>query len=197
MSSDQKPTTRDRILQATLDFVETNPGREVSMGAIAKAAGLSRQAVYLTFSDKADLFIALVRFVDDRRGLSAEIAKVTGAPNGLAALDELVSLQARMNPALYPAVIALEALRRTDAAVEDGWRDRLDNRLRGCRGIAERLEAEGRLKAGLGVAEAADLIWTLTSLRQWEDLVILRGWSAERYEARVGALLRAAVTTAA
>ena len=194
MSSDQKPTTRDRILQATLDFVEAHPGREVSMGAVAKAAGLSRQAVYLTFADKADLFIALVRYVDDRRGLPAEIAKVTGAPTGLAALDEMVSLQARMNPALYPAVIALEALRRTDPAVGQGWRDRLDNRLRGCAAIAERLQTEGRLKDGLGLAEAADLIWTLTSLRQWEDLVVLRGWSAAQYEAAVAALLRAAVT---
>ena len=42
------------------------------MGAIAKAAGLSRQALYLTFADKADLFVALVRYVDEQVGLVGE-----------------------------------------------------------------------------------------------------------------------------
>ncbi len=39
------------------------------MGPIAKEAGLSRQALYLTFADRADLFVALLRYVDGKRGL--------------------------------------------------------------------------------------------------------------------------------
>lgn len=34
-------------------------------------------------------------------------------------------------------------------------------------------------------ALAADLLWTLTSLRTWEDLVLERGWTAAEYEKRV------------
>ena len=41
---------------------------------------------------------------------------------------------------------------------------------------------------------AADLLWTLTSLRMWEDLVVERGWSAERYQAHVYRLLLLALT---
>ena len=72
-------TTRSRVLTATLDLIQRVPG-PISMGAIAKEAGLSRQALYLIFEDKADLFIGLLRFVDGRRGLVEEIAKIRDAP---------------------------------------------------------------------------------------------------------------------
>jgi hypothetical protein len=41
---------------------------------------------------------------------------------------------------------------------------------------------------------AVDLLFTLTSLRMWEDLVLERGWSAQQYERYVGELAVAAVT---
>lgn len=185
-------TTRTRILAATLSLVERADG-PIAMGAIAKAAGLSRQALYLTFSDKADLFIDLVRYVDERRGLAEELAKIRDAPTGVGGLLAMVDLQARQNPGLKPLVDALELLRRQDPAVERGWQDRLDNRLRGCREIVARIAAEGRLRAGLDEAVATDLVWTITSLRMWDDLVAQRGWSAEAYRERVTSLLLASV----
>jgi hypothetical protein len=47
------------------------------------------------------------------------------------------------------------------------------------------------LRPGLAVDVAADLIWTMLSLRVWEDLVVGRGWSAERYRQEVGGALLA------
>jgi hypothetical protein len=41
---------------------------------------------------------------------------------------------------------------------------------------------------------ASDLLWTLTSLRTWEDLVLQRGWTAAQYEERMNRLLQAALT---
>lgn len=161
----------------------------VAMGAIAKAAGLSRQALYLTFADKGDLFIAMVRRVDEARGIPAEVAKIQAAPTGEAALLAMVDLQARLNPGLKPIADAFEVLRRQDAEADRAWRDRLENRLRGCRAIVAQLQAEGRLRPGLDPEAAADLAWTLTSFRIWEDLVAQRGWSADRYREHVGALL--------
>jgi AcrR family transcriptional regulator len=167
------------------------------MAAIAKAAGLSRQALYLIFADKADLFVELVRYVDEQRGLAAELAKIRDAPTGVAALLAMVDLQARQNPTLKPIADALELLRRQDPAAEHGWQDRLDARLGGCRGIVARMAAEGALKPGLDPDVAADLVWSLTSLRMWDDLVAQRGWSADQYRDRVTALLMAAVVAPA
>jgi AcrR family transcriptional regulator len=191
-SQSSSPNTRTRILEAALGLMQAGAG-ETSLGQIAKAAGVSRQAVYLHFADRADLFLALVRHVDETRDLQGALRRVEDAPSGEAALAEAVRLQARMNPALHPIAAAMDAVRRGDPALDAAWRDRLDNRLAGARGIARRLQAEAALRPGLDPDTAADLIWTLLSLRAWEDLVVVRGWSAERYEAHVGALLRRAV----
>src|SRR4051812_32403182 len=135
-------TTRARILEATLSLVEKASG-PISMGAIAKAAGLSRQALYLTFTDKADLFVALVRYVDGKRGLAPELAKLRLCTSGIETLEGMVDLQARMNPGLKPIADALELLRRQDPDADKGWQDRLDDRLQGCRAAVSRLVDEG------------------------------------------------------
>jgi AcrR family transcriptional regulator len=164
-----------------------------SLVQIAKAAGVSRQAVYLHFQDRADLYVALARFVDEQRDLAGALKRIDQAPTGAEAMREAVELQARMNPDLYPLAAVMDAIRRQDPAVEAAWQDRLENRLRGAREIARRIDADGALRPGLDAKVAADLIWTMTSLRMWEDLVIGRGWSDRRYIQEVGAALERAV----
>ena len=177
---------------AALALVQRAQG-PIAMSAIAKEAGLSRQALYLVFADKADLFVALLRYVDGKRGLVRELTAIRDAPNGVEALTALVDLQARLNPGYKPVVDAFELLRRQDPAAEQAWQDRLYHRLEGARAIAARLAAEGRLRPGLTPDDAADLIWTLTSVSAWDDLVTRRGWTAERYRERMSALLMASV----
>ena len=185
---------RTRILDAALTLIESRGGADVTMAEIAREAGLSRQAVYLHFTDRAGLLLELVRHVDERRGLSGELRKIVEAPSGAAAIEEMVALQARMNPRIWAVARALDAVRRQDPEVEQSWQDRLANRLRGCREIVGRLEREGKLRPGLAEREAADLLWSLTSLRTWEDLVLERGWTPEQYRKRVTALLLGALT---
>jgi AcrR family transcriptional regulator len=181
-------TTRARILEATLALIARAPG-PIAMGAIAKEAGLSRQALYLTFADKADLFVALLRYVDGKRGLVQELAAIRDAPTAREALAMILDLQARLNPGYKPIVDAFEVLRRQDPAAESAWRDRQDHRLEGSRAVIARLAAEGRLRPGLDPALAADLLWTLTSVAVWDDLVTQRGWSAEAYRDHLHAQL--------
>jgi hypothetical protein len=64
----------------------------------------------------------------------------------------------------------------------------------GCRRIVGRLAREGTLRRGLTPAVAADLLWALTSLRTWEDLVLQRRRSPEQYEQRLCDVLLAILT---
>jgi AcrR family transcriptional regulator len=189
-------TSRTRILDSALTLIESRGGADVTMAEIARAAGVSRQAIYLHFADRADLLLAVVRHVDERRGLPEEVRKIVEAPSATTALEEMVSVQARMNPRVWAVARAIDAVRRRDPEVERSWQDRLVNRLRGCREIVARLAREGNLRPGLGEPEAADLLWSITSLRSWEDLVLERGWTAEQYRRRVTALLLGALTGA-
>ena len=152
------------------------------MGEIATAAKLSRQGLYLHFADRAALLMALVVYVDEKRRLPQNIQRIIEAPTGLAALREMVALQARLNPSVWPVARALDAVRRVDEDAERAWQDRLKRRLDGCRSVVARMRADGTLRNGLSAESAAELLWTMTSLRTWEDLVLSRGWTRSQYE---------------
>jgi AcrR family transcriptional regulator len=189
-----RKNSRLRILDAALKLITKRGEAGVTMAEIAKVARVSRQAVYLNFADRGDLLIALVRYVDEKRGLAQEIQKIVDAPTGLEALREIVSLQARMNPGVWAIARAMDAVRRTDEAVERSWQDRLESRLEGCRALVSRLVSEGVLRKA-DAAAAADILWSVTSLRTWEDLVLQRGWTAAQYEERVYTLLLSTLTS--
>jgi len=188
------PATRQRILDAALQLVTRRGGADVTLAEVAREARVSRQGLYLHFADRAGLFLALVRHADDRRGLAAAIQKIQAAPSGEAALREMAATQARINPGVWPLARAFDSVRRQDEAAERSWQERLSHRLEGCRAIVAQLVREGSLRPGLGPDVAADLLWTLSSLRVWEDLVLLRGWSAQQYEQRLGELMLTVVT---
>jgi len=188
------PATRRRILDATLALIGRRGGADVKMADVARAARVSRQALYLHFADRAALFMAVVRHADEQRGLTDAIQRIVGAATGVSALQEIVAVQARLNPEIWPVARAFEAVRRRDEAAERSWQERLEYRWQGCRAIVARLAQEGRLRAGLDHRVATDLLWTITSLRMWEDLVLERSWAADQYREHVGSLLVGALT---
>jgi AcrR family transcriptional regulator len=183
-----------RILDAAMALITKRGDARVTMAQIAKAARVSRQAVYLHFADRADLMVALARHADRKRGLAKEIQKIVDAPTGAAALAEMVAAQASSNPDIWAVARAVDAVRRTDDAAERSWQDRLRGRLEGCRRLIARLEAEGNLRKDLDPATAGDLLWTMTSLHTWEDLVLQRGWTPEQYQLHITRVLLATLT---
>ena len=190
----EKVSGKEKILQAALKLITRRGGADVTMAQIARAARMSRQAVYLHFKDRGDLLVALARYTDRQRGLDAEIQHIREAPTGVEAMRRMVSLQARSNPTIWPIARIFEALRRSDPEVERAWQDRLQDRLAGCRQIMQHVKDEGKLLPSIPVDVAADLMWTLTSLRMWEDLVLLRGWSPKKYEEYLYGVLLSALT---
>lgn len=186
--SSGEATTRSRIVRAVLSLIEQG-NVAISMSAIAREAGLSRQALYLTFSNKAELFIAVLRYADGQRGIVEEQARIRAAATGRDALLAIIDRQARLSPGYKRLADAFELLRRQDAAAEEAWRDRQGDRLAGCRAVAARLADEGALRPDLDPTTAADLIWSVTSSTTWDDLVVTREWTADAYRQHLAELL--------
>ena len=138
---------------------------------------------------------ALARHVNESLGLPAEIQRIMNTHTGMGMIEAFVSMQARGNPAVWAVARAIDAVRRTDAAAARAWQSRLKSRLEGCRAIVSRLKAEGSLRPELDPSIAADLLWTMTSLRMWEDLVLEREWSPEQYQVYVTNVLIGALTS--
>src|SRR5918997_140946 len=94
------PVTRRRILEAAQALLEANPGANVSMSEVAERAGVSRQALYLHFADRASLFLEVSRLADASARTPGRQRRVDEAPSGRAALREAIALQAWLKPPL-------------------------------------------------------------------------------------------------
>jgi AcrR family transcriptional regulator len=180
---------RIAILKAARRLFEDKEFISVTLEEVARAAGVSRQAVYTNFGSRAGLLVALVAYVDEVGGLQPKIGDVLGNPTAVGALEALVDFRARYTRSIYRLAIHVDAARRSDADAEASWQDRMKLRYAHSRAIAHRLGAEGVLAAGWTEGAAADLIWSMTSIRTYEELVIDRGWSLNRYRHRVKAIL--------
>jgi AcrR family transcriptional regulator len=177
------------ILDAARRLFEDKDFISVTLEEVARAAGVSRQAVYINFGSRAGLLVALVGYVDEIGGLEARIAKVLDSPTAVSALEALVDLRARYTPSIYRLATQVDAARRFDAGAEASWQDRMKLRYAHSRAVTQRMAVEGVLAPGWTEADAADLIWSMTSIRTYEDLVIDRGWSVNRYRQCIKAIL--------
>ena len=164
-------STRGRILDAARELLEKRGDAVPTMSAIARAAGLSRQAVYLHFPDRATLLVGLVQHVDDREDLQAGLDVMSAAPDAASEIRAWAHMQSWRNPRIATLARALDHSRHTDPPAWEAWRNRTDNRMRGAVAIVRRLRKEGRLDRSWTTAEAAALLWELTSFRVWDDLV--------------------------
>lgn len=185
--------TRERILRSARDLLEQEPGVAVSMAQVAKQAGVSRQALYLHFADRAELLVEVSRIVDASERTPERQQRIDQAPTARDALREAVALQAWLKPRLRAVASALDILRRTDQAAAAAWREREQARLERCRLVVDRLHDEEQLQPTWTVDEAARWLWALTSQHVWEDLVIDQGWTDDQYRIHVTTILETAL----
>lgn len=174
-------STRARILAAARQLVEAADGALPSMSELARVVGISRQALYLYFPDRASLLLALVGYVDECEDLQAGVAVVETTPDAPGQIRAWARMQAWRNPKIAPFARALDQVRHSDQAAAAAWRDRTGNRMRGAVAITARLREEGRLHPSWDATEAAGLLNELTSFRVWDDLVTESGMTPDRY----------------
>lgn len=180
MSSDES-ATRKRILNETWRLVEGQQGKGVRLSDIARAAGVSRQAIYLHFASRSELLVATVRYVDEIHNLGERLSSFRQATGGLETLRAYVVFWGNYIPEIFGLAKALLAARETDDAAAAAWEDRMEALRYGCRCVIECLEREKLLAPGWNIAEATDLMAGMLSVSLWENLTIDRGWSISQY----------------
>jgi AcrR family transcriptional regulator len=168
--------TGDKILDAAFSCAHEGP--DFTMADVARAAGLSRQAIYLHFPDRTTLLVALALRAKEEH----PTVRIEDAPSARAALAAVAARMAEIYPKVWPVVRALEA--------DTGERSALPN----FRSLAERFQAEGALAPHLSLQTAADLLATLLSRSVWQDLVLGCGWDSARYKSHIVFLATTALT---
>jgi AcrR family transcriptional regulator len=181
--------TRERILEATWKLMEESHDLKVRIADIAGAAGVSRQAVYLHFGNRANLLLAAVQRRDSTSPTWA-IKRAAEEDPVPAALANFVEAWFEHIPRIQPVAHLLSAASQIDAEARAAWDDRMALMRRLIVALTRRLAMGGALKPEWTVEQAADWIWHRTHLDGWRHLVRERGWDAAEYGRRICASLQ-------
>ena len=173
--------TRTRILNSAWKLLEASQGQGVRMSDIAKAAGISRQALYLHFPTRAELLTATTRHLDDVKNVDARLTASRNAATGAERLDAFIEAWGGYIPDIYGIGKALLAMKDTDDEAAAAWNDRMAAVRHGCQAAIQALKNDGVLSPDHSPKQATDILWTLLSVRNWEQLTIDCGWSQKRY----------------
>jgi AcrR family transcriptional regulator len=174
-------------------LMEERRGHGVRMRDIADAAGISRQAVYDHFGSRAKLLVALTHYVDEVLGVRERRRRFQAATSGVERLEAYVEFWGNYIPEVYGMAKALLAVRETGEAAAAAWDDRMSAVRESCRITIEALHRDGMLAPEWSPEEAIDLMWTMLSIRNWEQLTVECGWSTSGYVGRMQKLLKRAL----
>ncbi len=184
--------TRTAILTAARELFEEQGYHGAALEAVAKRAGVSRQAIYLHFASKAELLTALhAHIYETDVAPTLERHPIWTAPTALDGLDALISVDAEVASKVWRIHEALVVARRHHAEVDDTLRPREAERYAEIVRLGRWLKKEGGLPTRMRVATFADIMWGLTSLGTFQNLVIERGWSVDRFVSWVRQTMRA------
>ena len=190
--SSENIETRTRILDATVRMLEQHGGRGVRMGDIAKAAGISRQAVYLHFPSRAELLVAATRYLDEVLDVDRRLAPSRAATSGVERLALYIECWGNYIPDIYAVAKALLLAQDSDDAAAAAWKDRMLAMRDGCRAAIHALHSDGTLAPEWKPQIATDALWTMLSVQNWENLTSECGWSTRQYVNRMKILAKRA-----
>ena len=191
--NERSRATRAAILDAAWELLEGSGGPAVTLSATAKAAGVSRQGLYLHFASRGELFRHLFDHVNQSLDLDASVRPVLEAPDSLAALDAFADLVATYHSRTISLIRAVDRCRFDDEDAAALWATATTAWHEGCRSVTARLAAEGRLAEPWTELTAADLMWSFMSAEFVAGMTIDRGWSVEELAERLRIVIRRAL----
>lgn len=173
--------TRAAILDAAEELFHSHGYAPTTIAAVADAAGVAQNTVYVTFGGKAALVVALVERGVHDSAVGHTLADVGASRCG----DDVIRITAngtgttikrhqRTMSVLYDNVTADPVIADTARDVDAAQRDRL-------RQIAARLVELDALRDGVNRAAAADALWFYFGPAAWRRLRQM-GWSWQRCE---------------
>ena len=171
--------TRDRICAVAEELFVRDGYARTSIRAVAREAGVSEATMYLAFDAKGDLLDAAILRAIAESG-SEPVSAIAAAPT-----HEVLPRFAAANAALMRRAARLIALGESAALMDAElrpFRERAHGRIRAAfRVVADRLEAEGMLRAGAD--EAADTLYAIASDATYLRMTGVAGLAPERYAA--------------
>jgi AcrR family transcriptional regulator len=185
---EQAAMTRRAILDAGQRLFERDGYAATTMSAIAQAAGVSTKTVYVILETKSGVLTALWHLLLRGDEGDAPVAQRAWYREVLEEPDpeRKLRLNARNARRVKVRAGALMGVIRSAAELDPDigalW-ERIQTEFHDNQHvILQTLDDSGALRPGLGVDEAADIVWALNHPDVWLLLVGRRGWTADHFE---------------
>jgi TetR/AcrR family transcriptional regulator len=153
MSENQSgPSRRERILQALVGLLETDPGARITTASLAREVGVTEAALYRHFPSKRKMFEALIEFAEEAVFSRCQVIlqEQNDARVRMQQLVHLMLLFAERNPGLC-RVLTGTALMGED----DGLRRRASQFFERLETQIRQIIKEGDIRQGLRVSTSA------------------------------------------
>jgi AcrR family transcriptional regulator len=180
--------TRQRILGAARELFLARGYAATTMAAIAEAAGVSVETIYLSVGPKAALVRYLVEMAlsgTDRPVPALEragVREIMSEPDAGRKVRLFARLVRQLQERLAPIWAVVVEAASTDAELAALIAELNQRHVGTMRLFVEHLAATGGLRAEVPPDLAADIIWAMNSPAFYRLLVIDRGWSGDTLE---------------
>jgi AcrR family transcriptional regulator len=182
MKKNAREISHQAIVETAWALARNEGIASLTMAKIAKASGLTRQAVYWHFKSRTNLLFEVANFNDLQ---TDEADLFFHGIAGISAVESFVEvLKAWLTalPTSAPMFLALYSASLTD----DDAKEALKARMTGLRNVIRdvhltRIQAEGHLKGDADLDEAACFIFVMASPPFWQQITECLGWRHEFY----------------
>jgi len=175
----QADRTRQRIIEAARSVLMEAPFVAINLETVAKRAGVARSTIYTLFGSRLGLFEAMAQDFRDRGGFQAIQAAFT-LPDARDILNQ--SLEAAVHLYMKEGrlwrALQLQAEIDPDAATLTSHENH--DRIGGMHYLAQLLEQQGYMRAGVTVTEAGQVLAVLSDFVVYDQLTMTMGLTADQ-----------------
>ncbi len=185
---EQARETQQRILEAARELFVRRGYAGTTVSAIAKNAGVAPETVFAIFQSKRTILARLVGTLVGGDERSTPLLERVGPQKVRREVDQRRQMQLfawdirEILERVGPIMEVVGAAALTEPEIADLERTLQKTRLRNMTQMVRWVAANGPLRTGLQVSEAADIVWTLASAEVHRLLTAERHWSGQRYE---------------
>lgn len=187
--------TRAAVIAAARTLFAERGYSATTIGAISEASDTPQPTIYRLFGSKLGIAKAVVDVSiagDDEEVAMADrpqVRELLADPDPRGRLSGFAALLSDVMARTAPVHRLLADAARSDHDAAELLADIARQRQEGQRRVARSLARSGALRAGLRERDAADIIHALASPEVYGLLVLDRGWTGERYQQWMAAIL--------
>ncbi len=176
----QAAATRQRILATATTLFGKHGFAAVTIGSIAREAGVSPATVYLHFASKPAIVQALADDVVAMPDLSVELFEHETGPVQQLRIGARIMRQLNERSWLIANILRSASEGNEELnTIRRQWQQR---HLQAVARAMESLHQQGALREGLALNEAVDVFFTIAGTGVYGTLTGERGWTPEQYE---------------